>query len=148
MQSTTSKVVLLAVLVVAAVGLFIVLSGDDDDSGSDTTTETTAQQGTTATTNTAPAAPTASIAVKGREPVGGVQDVEVTKGDVVTLQVSSDAAGEVHVHGYEIEKEVEAGGTVQVKFTADIDGKFEIEQHFESGDPHEAEIAELTVQPG
>lgn len=151
MQSTTSKVVLLAVLVVAAVGLFVVLSGDDDDSGSDTTAETTAQQGTTATTGTAPAAPTAptaSIAVKGREPVGGVQDVEVTKGDVVTLQVSSDAAGEVHVHGYEIEKEVEAGGTVQVKFTADIDGKFEIEQHFESGDPHDAEIAELTVQPG
>lgn len=150
MQSTTSKVVLLAVLVVAAVGLFVVLSGDDDDSGSDTTAESTAQQGT-ATTGTAPAAPTAptaSIAVKGREPVGGVQDVEVTKGDVVTLQVSSDAAGEVHVHGYEIEKEVEAGGTVQVKFTADIDGKFEIEQHFESGDPHDAEIAELTVQPG
>lgn len=147
MQSTTSKVVLLAVLVVAAVGLFVVLSGDDDDSGSDTTS----QQSTTATTDTAPAAPsapTASIAVKGREPVGGVQDVEVTKGDVVTLQVSSDAAGEVHVHGYEIEKEVEAGGTIQVKFTADIDGKFEIEQHFESGDPHEAEIAELTVQPG
>lgn len=152
MQSTASKVVLLAVLVVAAVGLFVVLSGDDDDSGSDATTETTAQQGTNATTETAPpaapSAPTASIAVKGREPVGGVQDVEVTKGDVVTLQVSSDAAGEVHVHGYEIEKEVEAGGTVQVKFTADIDGKFEIEQHFESGDPHEAEIAELTVQPG
>ena len=45
-----------------------------------------------------------------------------------------DAAGEVHVHGYEIEKPIEAGGTVQVDFTADIDGKFEIEQHFETGE--------------
>lgn len=142
MQSTASKVVLLVVLVAVAVGLFVVLSGDDDDSGSGSDTTTTE------TTATAPPAPTATIVVKAGEPVGGVQDVEVTKGDEVTIEVSSDADGEVHVHGYEIEKPIKAGGTVQVKFTADIDGKFEIEQHFETGDPHEAEIAELTVQPG
>jgi hypothetical protein len=147
MQSTASRVVLLVVLAAAAVGLFVVLSGDDDSgSGSGTTTEAT--EATTATTATEPAPPTASITVKGGEPVGGVADVEVTKGDEVTLAVTSDAAGEVHVHGYEIEKPVEAGATVKVVFTADIDGKFEIEQHFETGDPHEVEIAELTVQPG
>lgn len=144
MQSTAARAVLLVVLAAAAVGLFVVLSGGDDDSGSDSDTTT---QATTATTASVPEAPTASITVKGGEPVGGVQDVEVTKGDEVTLQVSSDTAGEVHVHGYEIEKPIEAGGMVQVRFTADIDGKFEIEQHFETGDPHEAEIAELTVQP-
>jgi FtsP/CotA-like multicopper oxidase with cupredoxin domain len=149
MQSTTSKVVLLAVLVVAAVGLFVVLSGDDDDSGSDTTTETTAQQGTNPTTETAPAAPTASITVKGGEPVGGPAEIEVTKGDQVTIQVTSDADGEVHVHGYEIEKPIKAGQTVTVAFEADLDGKYEIEQHFESGGEEigETEIAELTVQP-
>jgi FtsP/CotA-like multicopper oxidase with cupredoxin domain len=145
MQSTTSKVVLLAVLVVAAVGLFVVLSGDDDDSGSDTTS----QQSTTATTDTAPAAPTASITVKGGEPVGGPAEIEVTKGDQVTIQVTTDADGEVHVHGYEIEKPIKAGQTVTVAFEADLDGKYEIEQHFESGGEEigETEIAELTVQP-
>jgi hypothetical protein len=145
MQSTASKVVLLVVLVAAAVGGFVVLSGDDDDSGSDTTTEAT---NATTTTGNVPAPPTASITVKGGEPVGGPAEVEVTKGDEVTLEISSDADGEVHVHGYEIEKPIKAGATVKVAFTADIDGKFEIEQHFESGEPHEVQIAELTVQPG
>lgn len=146
MQSTTSRVVLLVALVAAAVGLFVVLSGsDDDDSGSTTTTEVS--QGTTETTVTAAAMPTASISVKGGEPVGGVAEIEVVKGDEVTIEVSSDRAGEVHVHGYEIEKPVEAGGTTRVRFTAEIDGKFEIEQHFDTGDPHNAEIAALTVQP-
>jgi FtsP/CotA-like multicopper oxidase with cupredoxin domain len=134
-------------LAAVAVVLFVVLSGGDDDDGSDSTTATTTQS-STATMASVPVAPTASITVKGGEPVDGVQDVEVTKGDEVTIQVSSDAGGEVHVHGYEIEKPIEAGGTVQVRFTADIDGKFEIEQHFETGEPHEVEIAELTVQPG
>lgn len=145
MQSTTARVVLLVVLAAAAVGLFVVLSGDDDDSGTPTETNTT--EATTATTAPVPEEPTASISVKGGEPVGGPADVEVAKGDEVTLEVTSDADGEVHVHGYEIEKPIKAGGTLKVVFTADIDGQFEIEQHFESGDPHEVEIAELTVQP-
>ena len=143
MQSTTAKVGLVVVLVAVAVGLFVVLSGGDDDSDSESTTTATAGAATTATTPAEPA-PTAAIQVKGGEPVGGIAEVEVTKGDEVTIQVSSDQAGEVHVHGYEIEKPVKAGGTVEVPFTADIDGKFEIELHLAET---EAQIAELTVQP-
>lgn len=142
MQSTTAKVGLVVVLVAVAVGLFVVLSGGDDDSDSESTTTATAAAATTATP--AEAAPTATIQVKGGEPVGGIAEVEVNKGDEVTIEVSSDEAGEVHVHGYEIEKPVKAGGTVEVPFTADIDGKFEIELHLEDT---EAQIAELTVQP-
>src|SRR5262245_42751954 len=144
MQSTTSRVVVLVVLVAVAVGLFVVLSGGDD-SGSDSTTAT--QAGTAATTAFAP---TATITVKNGEPVGGPADVEVNKGDEVSIRVSTDESGEVHVHGYEIEKPIEAGQTVTVRFAADIDGKFEIEQHFESAsgeETGETQIADLTVQP-
>ena len=55
--------------------------------------------------------------------------VEVATGDRVHLSVTSDHADEVHVHGYDIEKEVSAGGTVTMDFTADIPGQFEVEAH-------------------
>jgi hypothetical protein len=55
--------------------------------------------------------------------------VEVATGDRVHLSVTSDHADEVHVHGYDIEKEVSAGSTVTIDFTADIPGQFEVEAH-------------------
>jgi plastocyanin len=55
--------------------------------------------------------------------------VEVATGDHVHISVTSDHADEVHVHGYDIEKEVSAGGTVTIDFTADIPGQFEVEAH-------------------
>lgn len=55
--------------------------------------------------------------------------VEVATGDHVHIRVTSDHADEVHVHGYDIEKEVSAGGTVTIDFTADVPGQFEVEAH-------------------
>ena len=55
--------------------------------------------------------------------------VEVATGDQVHVSVTSDHPDEVHVHGYDIEKEVSAGGTVTIDFTADIPGQFEVEAH-------------------
>jgi len=55
--------------------------------------------------------------------------VEVATGDHVHISVTSDHADEVHVHGYDIEKEVSAGGKVTIDFTADIPGQFEVEAH-------------------
>jgi hypothetical protein len=55
--------------------------------------------------------------------------VEVATGDQVHISVTSDHPDEVHVHGYDIEKEVSAGGTVTIDFTADIPGQFEVEAH-------------------
>ena len=140
MQSTTSKVVLLVVLAAAAVGLFVVLNGGDDKSGSDT-----ASTGTGA----APAGPTATITVENGEPVGGPVEIEVNKGDRVSIQVSTDQDGAVHVHGYEIEKPIKAGQTITVAFAADLDGKYEVEQHLETNgvETADTQIADLTVQP-
>jgi hypothetical protein len=140
MQSTTARIGLLAAVVAVAVVLFIVLSGDDD-SGSETTT-TTAES--TTATSTQPAGPPV-ITVRNGNPVGGVQDLTVNKGDRVQFVVELDQpAEEVHVHGYEIEEPAETS-PVRVSFPADIDGVFEVEVHsHEFGD---VEIANLTVNP-
>jgi hypothetical protein len=53
----------------------------------------------------------------------------IALGSAVHLSVTSDAADEVHVHGYNLEKEVPAGGTVTFDFTADQAGTFEVETH-------------------
>ena len=46
------------------------------------------------------------------------------------------------MHGYDIAKDVKAGGSVTYKLTADIDGIFEIEI-----EDLKEQIAELTVNP-
>jgi hypothetical protein len=39
----------------------------------------------------------------------------------------SDVEDEVHVHGYDVSKEVAAGGTAKFSFPAEITGVFEVE---------------------
>lgn len=56
-------------------------------------------------------------------------ETAVALGSAVHLSVTSDVSDEVHVHGYDLEKEVAAGGTVTFDFTADQAGTFEIESH-------------------
>ena len=47
--------------------------------------------------------------------------------DKVTINVTSDTDGEVHLHGYDIPFEAKAGQTVGHTFTADKTGNFLIE---------------------
>jgi hypothetical protein len=138
--------VLLAVVIVAVVG-FVIASGSDDDKestgGSTTTTTTTAQPGGDTTAEAKPAKPAPpKIVVKDGKPVGGVKDIEVDKGERVEFSVQSDVADEIHVHGYDLMKDVEAGGSVSFDFKAKIDGAFEVELE-DRGE----QIAELTVNP-
>jgi hypothetical protein len=73
---------------------------------------------------------------------GKEQSLVAKQGETVHLQVKSADDEEVHIHGYNIEKEIPAGKTVQISFKATISGIFEIEFHH-SG----ATIAHLTVNP-
>ena len=74
-----------------------------------------------------------------------MQDIEVSSGDRARFRVISDSEGEVHVHGYDDEKEISAGGSVSFDFPATLEGGFEVELHHGGG---ESQIAELKVQPG
>jgi FtsP/CotA-like multicopper oxidase with cupredoxin domain len=145
MQSNAARAGLLAALVAVAVVLFIVLSGgDDSDSDSDTgTTEPAA----TATASAQPSEPEVfEIQLRDGAPVGGVGEFEATKGETVRIAVRSDEDAELHVHGYELEEELTAGGVTRLEFPADIDGKFEIEAH--SHATGDIPLGELAVLPG
>jgi hypothetical protein len=135
-------------VVAVAVVLFIVLSGGDDDSSDGGGTTTTTKQVGNGSTQPAPAPAPAIPVIRLRdgEPVGGPADVEATSGDRVRFRVVSDTEGDVHVHGYDIEKSVKAGGSVTFDFPADLEGGYEIELH--QHDAGESPIGELKVQPG
>jgi ABC-type glycerol-3-phosphate transport system substrate-binding protein len=96
-----------------------------------TTTEparTTAAATTTTGTTTAANSPvTIRVVVKGGKPVGGIQRATVKKGQNVAIVVHSDVADEIHVHGYDLKKDVAAGGSVRIVFPATIVGEFEAE---------------------
>jgi hypothetical protein len=74
-----------------------------------------------------PSARTIMITVRGGVAGGETGRVTVPRGTPVSLAVASDAADEVHVHGYDRKAEIPAGGTATVSFTANIAGVFEVE---------------------
>ena len=55
--------------------------------------------------------------------------VAVRQGDTITARLESDRAGVVHFHGYDLEREVTAGATAELQFTANATGRFPITFH-------------------
>jgi heme/copper-type cytochrome/quinol oxidase subunit 2 len=55
------------------------------------------------------------------------QTVNAKIGQRVLIQVASDVADEVHLHGYDLKVEVAAGSSAEIEFVADIPGVFEVE---------------------
>jgi hypothetical protein len=145
MQRSQRIGLLVAAVIVAVVAVVLISNGDDDDSSKgDNTAQTTTTGGTTTTTGSSkPAEPAVTtIVVKDGKPVGGVEEIELDKGDTPQFRVKSDEDHEIHLHGYDIEKEVEAGGQVMFKLTADIDGLFEAEI-----EDLKEQIAEIRINP-
>jgi hypothetical protein len=142
MQSRTISAVVVVALIAAAMVLFVVLRDDDGDADGATTTPaaTTTQQ---QERKPEPKPEVTTIVVKGGEPVGGVQELEYTRGDEIRFDVEADIAEEVHVHGYDVIEEVAPGEVARFDFPADIEGGFEVEL-----EGSHTQIAELTVEPG
>ena len=69
-------------------------------------------------------------------------EVSVTEGDQVTLQIISDHPIEIHLHGYDLEEVVGAEEPGELSFEATMTGRFPIEDH-----NTEAELGTLLVQP-
>lgn len=68
-----------------------------------------------------------AIMVEGGEVKTSGDVVELSVGDPVRIEVTSDVADEIHVHGYERKLEIDAGATAIIRFIADIPGVFEVE---------------------
>jgi heme/copper-type cytochrome/quinol oxidase subunit 2 len=142
-ESNLGRVVLGIVVLAVAVVLLIVLkddSGSDTSGGATTAEQTNAKADGKATLPSEPSVPTVVIA--GGQPVGGVEELVVEAGDRVRFKVRSDVSDEVHVHGYDIAKDVVAGATVEFDFPASIEGVFEAELE-ERGE----QIVELRIEP-
>jgi hypothetical protein len=139
-MSTLKRVVPL-LLALAAIGGLAACGGGSDSTNTGTSTAATNSSGKEATSGGGEAA-VPTIAIKDGEPVGGVQKLEYSAGEQIQFTVDSDTADEVHVHGYDLMKDVPAGGSVSFSFPAEIEGIFEVEL-----EDHKEQIAELRVSP-
>lgn len=124
--------------------------GEDEVADQETTTTVSVASTTTlgrSTTSLAATVPTSSIPgttttlaeeepevgdslvleIQGGEVVGGTTTISVELGSTVEIVVNSDAAVVVHVHGYDLFYDVVPGSAMEIMFTADVPGVFEIE---------------------
>lgn len=85
---------------------------------------------------------TATVTVKGGKPSGGVLHATFRKGGTIDLTLQSDVADEVHFHGYDVHKDVRAGGTVRFRMPATIEGRFVVEL-----EGRKQQLAEVEVKP-
>jgi predicted ATP-grasp superfamily ATP-dependent carboligase len=116
---TRAAIVVVAIAVLVAGYVLISSGGDDDKSGGSTT-----------------------VRVVDAKPDGGIKKLEFKKGDQVSFTVVSDTADEIHVHGYDLMKDVEKGGSASFRFKGSIEGRFVVEL-----EDHKQQIAELDVTP-
>jgi hypothetical protein len=124
MDSKMTRVAVGIAVLVAAIAVLIVLGKDNSGDSSQT------DKGVT------------TITIKNGKPVGGIAQLTYNEGEQVRFKVDSDVSDEVHMHGYDIMKDVKAGGSVSFDFPATIEGVFEAEL-----EGRKQQILELTVNP-
>jgi heme/copper-type cytochrome/quinol oxidase subunit 2 len=127
---------LLACLLISG-GVLAGCGGDEDAGGAAGATTTVASTTTTASaepTSTEEPTTTAGFSgtlieakVTGDQVETASRRVRVSRGEKVRIQVEADHAEEVHVHGYDLKKDVAPGKPAVIEFTADASGVFEVE---------------------
>jgi len=89
-----------------------------------------------------PAPTTFDLVIKRGRLVEGPTVIQVHQGDDVTIRLLSDAADELHLHGYDLHIKTKPGQTVSLQFTAAKTGRFGYELHHAK-----AELGALEVYP-
>jgi hypothetical protein len=134
-------ILLVAGAAIVAVVLFFVLRPDDGGDESAVTTTTT-HTTTTTTTIEARRIPQVRIVYQGGRVVGGIRRVRLHRGDWLMLVVASSVPDRVHVHGYNITRNVAPGRAAQIILRVNVAGRFEVEL-----EDRQIQIAELDVRP-
>jgi FtsP/CotA-like multicopper oxidase with cupredoxin domain len=155
-MSTNQRIALVVAAVVVAVLAFVIAQpGDDEDGGeraATTPAQTETESGTEPVETEEPPPPppepeVTRLRIRGGAVVGGTRDIEVESGDTVRIVVTSDAADEIHLHGYDITRNAAPGQPARFRFEAEAEGSFEIESHVAEDAGREPLIARLVVQP-
>ena len=139
-MSRGQRLTFLGIAAIIAVVAVIVLSGggDETEKAADATATPSREVDATATpTRTPPPKPKPPLLLGGRE-----RTLSFDQGDTVRFRVRHGEAEEVHIHGYDIKKDLAANETANVSFEASIPGIFEIELEH-SGTP----LGRLKVEP-
>ena len=139
--------VLLAVAALFGAGMLLAsCGGDDSDKTTVEVTTTSLPETETTTTTETTASPTGPteirIAVVNGAPKGGIVREKVEKNDRVVLVVRSDVSDHVHLHGYDVMRDVAPGAPARLAFKATIPGRFEVEL-----EDRGVQIADITVEP-
>jgi hypothetical protein len=79
--------------------------------------------------------------------VGGPAEIHAKNGDTVVIIVGADAADDIHLHGYDIEKQAEPGKPAIFRFKANLEGEFELESHVAEDAGREPLVGTLIVEP-
>jgi hypothetical protein len=147
-----TRLLIVAAGVVVAAMLFVVLRPDGDDDAASpppppppTTPTTVPTQPPPPPATTRPKPPAVArvpIVIRGGRPVGGIRRVTVARNRRVVLVVRSDVADHVHLHGYDIMRDVAPGRPAQLAFRATIPGRFEVEL-----EDRGLQVADITVNP-
>ena len=133
-MSRSGRIALVALTAVAAVVAFVIISPGGGDDNSSTSNQASGGGQRTVSER---------IVVRAGKPVGGIHRISATKGDRIRLVVtSSDTKSEVHVHGYDILKNLAPGKPVTFSFPAKLEGVFEVEL-----EDTKTQIAKLSVRP-
>jgi FtsP/CotA-like multicopper oxidase with cupredoxin domain len=146
-MSRNQRLTFLGIAAAIAVVAIIVLTVGG---GSDDSTTTSAEQTATPTAEQTQEAgetptPTPTPTPKPQPPLlqaGKVTKLRFTEGETVRFRVRHETAEEVHIHGYDIKKDLQPNETVTVSFPASIPGIFEIELEGSA-----EQIGELRVDP-
>ena len=135
--------------VVLAVVLFLVLKDDTADEDSTVAPAPTESATGDAEQNKKPGKPKPQpkpelpvVEMKAGKPVGAPAELEFSNGETARFEVVTDAADELHLHGYDLYFVVKPGKPNKIEFDADIEGLFELESHTTA-----ELLAEISVVP-
>jgi heme/copper-type cytochrome/quinol oxidase subunit 2 len=85
------------------------------------------------------------VAIENSKPGVTVAVLKATQGDDVTIDITTDRAGTVEIHGYQKKIEVTPGQVATLSFVANIAGRFPVDLHGRDG--RHVDVTALEVQP-
>jgi hypothetical protein len=116
-------------LLVAACGGTATSSTPTSGSSSGSSAASSSASGSTAAPSSAAAIRTLRVTVSGKDVSPAPARVPLAQGERLRLVVTIDHADEIHVHGFEVEREATAGQPVTIDLTGGVPGLYEVETH-------------------